>query len=52
MQAGFTRAEMGATLPGVPLYSAFGYTGDEVIDIDLGDDYYLRCIRMEKRLGP
>jgi GNAT superfamily N-acetyltransferase len=49
-QAGFTRAEMGATLPGVPLYAALGYTGDEVIDIDLNDGYFLRCIRMEKKL--
>ena len=52
MGAGFTRAEMGATLPGVPLYSALGYKGDEVIDIDLGEGHYLRCVRMEKRLGP
>lgn len=52
IQAGFKRAEMGATLPGVPLYAALGYAGDEVIDIDMGDGYKLRCIRMEKSLGP
>jgi GNAT superfamily N-acetyltransferase len=51
IQAGFTRAEMGATLPGVPLYAALGYVGDDVIDIDMGDGYSLRCIRMEKALG-
>ena len=52
VQAGFRRAEMGATLPGVPMYAALGYAGDEVIDIDMGDGYNLRCIRMEKSLGP
>ena len=52
VQAGFRRAEMGATLPGVPMYAALGYAGDEVIDIDMGDGYNLRCIRMERSLGP
>ena len=47
-EAGFKRIEMGATLPGVPLYAAFGYVGDEVIDIELGDGYSLRCMRMAK----
>jgi len=50
MEAGFKRIELGATLPGVPLYATFGYVGDEVIDIELGDGYSLRCIRMEKPL--
>ncbi len=47
---GFRRAELAATLPGVPLYAAMGYAGDEEVASDLGDGYALRCIRMEKAL--
>lgn len=48
---GFRRAELAATLPGVPLYAAMGYAGDEEVASDLGDGYALRCVRMEKSLG-
>jgi GNAT superfamily N-acetyltransferase len=48
---GFTRAELVATLPGVPLYSALGYTGFEDLGIDLRDGYVLRTVRMQKRLS-
>lgn len=51
IEAGFTRFELGSTLPGVPLYSALGYVGDTPIDIDLGDGLSLRCIRMEKTVS-
>lgn len=47
---GFRRAELAATLPGVPLYAAMGYAGEEQVSSDLGDGYELRCIRMEKAL--
>jgi N-acetylglutamate synthase-like GNAT family acetyltransferase len=49
---GFTRAELAATLPGEPLYAAFGYQPIEPvnIDVDLGDGHALRCIRMGKPL--
>lgn len=47
---GFARAELAATLPGVPLYAAMGYAGDEEVASDLGDGYALRCVRMEKAL--
>lgn len=47
---GFRRAELAATLPGVPLYAAMGYAGDEEVASDLGDGYVLRCVRMEKAL--
>jgi len=49
-ESGFRRAELAATLPGVPLYAATGYTGDEEVATDLGDGYELRCVRMTKML--
>jgi GNAT superfamily N-acetyltransferase len=47
---GFRRAELAATLPGVPLYAAMGYAGDEEVASDLGEGYELKCVRMEKVL--
>ncbi len=47
---GFTRIEMGATLPGVPLYSAVGYEAMERIDTTLPDGEVLGIIRMAKGL--
>jgi len=47
---GFRRAELAATLPGVPLYAAMGYEGGEEVASDLGDGYELRCVRMKKVL--
>src|SRR5829696_5842827 len=37
LEAGFTTAEMMATLPGVPLYEACGYEKHEVQDVNLPD---------------
>jgi GNAT superfamily N-acetyltransferase len=48
--AGFTRFEMGATLTGVPLYKARGYTELEHLEVPMGDGLSLPIIRMEKRL--
>ena len=48
--AGFTRFEMGATLTGVPLYRARGYTPLENLEVPMGDRLTLPIIRMEKRL--
>ncbi len=48
---GFTRIEMGATLPGVPLYAAVGYEAIERIDTTLPDGEVLGIVRMGKRLG-
>lgn len=45
---GFTRAEMMSTLPGVPLYSARGYAGDESMQIPVGEGVTIECIRMSK----
>ena len=45
---GFTRIEMGATLPGVPLYAAVGYEAMERIDTPLPDGEMLGIVRMAK----
>lgn len=47
---GFHAAEMMSTLPGVPLYSACGYSGDERVEIPVGEDVTIDCIRMSKKL--
>jgi GNAT superfamily N-acetyltransferase len=49
--AGFSRAEMMATLPGVPLYSACGYQKGQSVDIPVGDDRNIECIVMSKELA-
>ena len=48
---GFTRIEMGATLPGVPLYAAVGYEAIERIDTTLPDGEVLGIVRMGKYLS-
>ena len=45
---GFTRFELMATLPGVPLYEACGYERVEEVTIDLPDGTRLDCVRMVK----
>lgn len=47
---GFASAEMMSTLPGVPLYSARGYSGDERVQIPIGDGDFIECVRMGKFL--
>ena len=49
--AGFTRLEMGATLTGVPLYSARGYGALETLDVPLQNGESIRVVRMQKRVG-
>lgn len=51
LRMGFRRMDLVATLPGVPLYRAFGYepTG-EVADIILADGVRLPCLAMSKSL--
>ena len=39
-----------ATLPGVKLYEVRGYKGDEHVNIDIGEEEKIVCIKMEKRL--
>ncbi|MEI9903038.1 MAG: GNAT family N-acetyltransferase [Asticcacaulis sp.] len=48
--AGFTRMEMMATLPGVKLYRALGYTGDAPRIFDLPDGMAVTFVPMSKSL--
>ncbi|TSD65965.1 GNAT family N-acetyltransferase [Inquilinus sp. KBS0705] len=45
---GFTKFELGATLPGVPLYKVMGYHDVKVIDEPLPDGEVLRIVKMRK----
>jgi len=45
---GFSAFELGATLPGVPLYRALGFTGDERVDASLPDGVVLPIVRMTR----
>jgi len=45
---GFTTFELGATLPGVPLYTAMGYEAIERIDAPLPDGERLGIVKMRK----
>jgi GNAT superfamily N-acetyltransferase len=47
---GFRRFEMGATLTGVPMYAACGYTKDETLETALGNGLTLTVVRMSKRV--
>jgi N-acetylglutamate synthase-like GNAT family acetyltransferase len=47
---GFRAAEMLSTLPGVPLYSACGYGGDERFEIPIGEGLTIDCVKMSKSL--
>ena len=48
LAAGFTRFEMGATLTGVPLYSARGYVVLEHLGVPFPNGECLPIVRMEK----
>jgi GNAT superfamily N-acetyltransferase len=47
---GFTRMELGATLPGEPLYAALGYEVTDRFDIPMQDGMTLPCAHMHKQL--
>jgi GNAT superfamily N-acetyltransferase len=48
---GFRRLDLVATLPGIPLYEAFGFTAtDEIRDIVLADGVRLPCLAMTKAI--
>jgi GNAT superfamily N-acetyltransferase len=47
---GFSKIELGATLPGVPLYEAMGYHAIERIDLHLPDGESIGIVKMEKQL--
>ena len=46
--SGFNSFELGATLPGVPLYAAMGYAAIERIDAPLPDGELLGIVKMRK----
>lgn len=48
--SGFKVAEMMSTLPGVRLYSACGYAGDERVAVPIGGGNEIICIKMRKNL--
>ena len=50
-ESGFTRVELGATLPGLPFYRARGFTAYEQIDVPLPGGASLQVVRMGKDLG-
>jgi GNAT superfamily N-acetyltransferase len=52
LAAGFTRFEMGATLTGLPLYQARGYSALENLEVPLGDGVSLPIVRMAKQIFP
>jgi len=47
---GFKSVEMMATLPGVKLYAARGYTGNEKVSVPVGEDVSIICVKMRKNL--
>jgi GNAT superfamily N-acetyltransferase len=48
---GFRRFEMGATLTGVPMYAARGYTAGERIEVPLPNGMSLTVVRMSKTVA-
>lgn len=49
---GFRALELGATLPGVPLYEALGFTVLEPADAVMPDGVVLPIVRMRRPIGP
>lgn len=49
--AGFAKAELVATLAGVPLYAAFGYSAIERYQLTLPNGLPLPVVRMSKNFG-
>jgi GNAT superfamily N-acetyltransferase len=49
---GFRRLSLMATLPGVPLYRAYGFTDLEEQEVAMPDGVSIPCVSMEKPIGP
>jgi GNAT superfamily N-acetyltransferase len=50
-EKGFRSFELAATLPGIPLYRAIGFTAVEEISIPLSGNQVLPCLRMRRSIG-
>jgi GNAT superfamily N-acetyltransferase len=50
-RAGFQRLELMATLPGVPLYRAFGFQARERVENTLPDGVVVPFVRMDRAIG-
>jgi GNAT superfamily N-acetyltransferase len=48
---GFSALELGATLPGQPLYTALGFTAVETIQVRMPDGEVLPVVRMTRSVG-
>jgi GNAT superfamily N-acetyltransferase len=48
--AGFTAFELGATLPGVPLYTRLGFEPIERVDVDMPDGVQLPIVHMRRAI--
>jgi N-acetylglutamate synthase-like GNAT family acetyltransferase len=51
-QASFKTFEMGATLTGIPLYTAHGYSQCERVDVPLSNGEFLQVVLMKKIAEP
>lgn len=49
--AGFTSFVLGATLPGEPLYRAFGFVEDERFDVEMPDGVKVPCVAMHRSIN-
>jgi GNAT superfamily N-acetyltransferase len=49
---GFTRFVLGATLPGEPLYRAFGFAEVGRVTVTLPDGAPVECVAMERPIDP
>ena len=48
---GFKRLSLVATLPGVPLYLAYGFDALEDVDVTMPDGSRIPCVAMDKPIG-
>jgi GNAT superfamily N-acetyltransferase len=48
---GFRVLSLMATLPGFPLYRAYGFTALEEVEVSLPDGVRIACLTMEKEIG-
>jgi predicted N-acetyltransferase YhbS len=51
-EAGFTKLVLRATLPGEPLYRAFGFEATERIELTAPDGVKLECVLMQRAIAP